>query len=49
MILTWVYRLIVAVVLALVVLDLWDERDWRRQIVAVMVIVPMLLRLVMLK
>jgi hypothetical protein len=47
--LTWVYRIIIAVVLVLVALDLWDERDWRKQLVAVMVIVPLLLRLVMIK
>ena len=47
--LTWIYRLIVAVVLVLVALDLWNERDWRKQVVAVMVIVPLLLRLVMVK
>jgi hypothetical protein len=47
--LTWVYRIIIVVVLVLVALDLWDERDWRKQLVAVMVIVPLLLRLVMVK
>jgi len=47
--LTWIYQVIVAAVLALVALELWDERDWRRQIVAVMVIVPLVLRLVMIK
>jgi hypothetical protein len=47
--LTWVYRIIIVVVLVLVALDLWDERDWRKQLVAVMVIVPLLLRLVMIK
>jgi hypothetical protein len=49
MMLTWIYRLIVAIVLLLVALDLWDERDWRKQIVAVMVLVPLLLRLAMVK
>ncbi len=47
--LTWVYRLIVALVLVLVTLDLWEERDWRKQLVAVMVMVPLLLRLAMVK
>jgi len=47
--LTWIYRLIVAVVLVLVALDLWNERDWRKQVVAVMVIVPLLLRVLMIK
>jgi hypothetical protein len=47
--LTWIYRLIVAVVLVLVALDLRDERDWRKQVVAVMVIVPLLLRVLMIK
>jgi len=46
---TWVYRLIILVVLILVALDLWDERDWRKQLVAMMVLVPLLLRLVMVK
>jgi hypothetical protein len=48
-ILTWVYRLIVALVLVLVALDFWEERDWRKQLVAVMVLVPLLLRLAMVK
>jgi hypothetical protein len=47
--LTLVYRLIVALVLLLVALDLWEERDWRKQVVAVMVLVPLMLRLVMVK
>lgn len=45
----WAYRLIVLVVLVIVTLDLWEERDWRKQIVAVMVLVPLLLRVVMVK
>jgi hypothetical protein len=47
--LTWIYRLVVALVLVLVALDLWEERDWRKQLVAVMVLVPLLLRLAMVK
>jgi hypothetical protein len=45
----WIYRLIVLVVLALVAMELYSERDWRKQIVAVMVLVPLTLRLLMLK
>lgn len=46
---TWIYRLIVLVVLVLVAMDLFEERDLRKQIVAVIVLVPLALRLLMLK
>lgn len=46
---TLIYRLVVLFVLALVALELFDERDWRKQLVAVMVIVPLALRLLMVK
>lgn len=46
---TWVYRGIVLLVLVLVALDLLGERDRRKQLVAVIVLVPLVLRLLMLK
>jgi hypothetical protein len=46
---TWVYRLIVLFVLVLVTMDLFTEHDRRKQVVAVMVLVPLVLRLLMLK
>jgi hypothetical protein len=46
---TWIYRCIVLLLLGLVALDLCEERDRLRQAVAVMVLVPLVLRLLMLK
>lgn|GEM_PF-657082 len=46
---TLVYRGIVLLVLVLVALDLFGERDRRKQLVAVIVLVPLVLRLLMLK
>lgn len=46
---TWIYRGIVLLVLVLVALDLLGERDRRKQLVAVIVLVPLVLRLLMLK
>lgn len=46
---TWIYRGIVLLVLVLVALDLFEERDRRKQLVAAIVLVPLLLRLLMLK
>jgi hypothetical protein len=46
---TWIYRAIVLLVLTLVVLDLYGEHDRKKQIVAVIVLVPLVLRLLMLK
>ncbi len=46
---TWIYRGIVLLVLVLVALDLFGERDRRKQLVAAIVLVPLVLRLLMLK
>ena len=46
---TWVYRAIVLLVLILVALDLAEERDFKKQLVAAIVLVPLLLRLMMLR
>lgn len=46
---TWAYRGVVLLVLTLVVLDFFGERDRRKQLVAVIVLVPLVLRLLMLK
>jgi len=48
-VITLVYRGIVLLVLVLVALDLFGERDRRKQLVAVIVLVPLVLRLLMLK
>lgn len=45
----WIYRAIVGVLGALIVWDLLRERDVRRQAVGAMVLVPLLLRLLMIK
>jgi hypothetical protein len=46
---TWVYRLIVLLVIMLVTMELFTERDRKKQVVAVMVLVPLVLRFLMLK
>jgi len=47
--LTWVYRLLVGVLAILVLWDLFREKGLRRQSIAAMVLVPLLLRLLMIK
>jgi hypothetical protein len=49
MILQWVYWLITVFILALVLRALYREKSLREQIVAVMVIVPLLLRALWIK
>ncbi len=46
---TWVYRAIVLLLLVLVALDLAEERDLKKQLVAAIVLVPLLLRLLMVR
>jgi hypothetical protein len=46
---TWVYRLIVLLVIMLVTMELFTERDRKKQVVPVMVLVPLVLRFLMLK
>lgn len=45
----WIYRLIVATLVVLITWDLLRERSIRRQAVAAMVLVPLVLRLLMIK
>lgn len=45
----WVYRLLVGLLAVLVVWDLLCEKSIRRQAVAAMVLVPLVLRLLMIK
>ena len=46
---TLVYLGIAAGVLGLTVWNLFTERDWRKQVSAVMVAVPLLLRILLIK
>lgn len=46
---TWVYRFIVGILAVLIGWDLLRERSVRRQAVAGMVLVPLILRLLMIK
>ncbi|MGI6596969.1 MAG: hypothetical protein ACOX2T_04095 [bacterium] len=47
--LTFIYRALIAVVLFFIVVNVWKEKDIRNQAVGVIVIVPLLLRLLMVK
>jgi len=46
---TAVYIAIAASVLALTVWNLWTEKDWRKQASAALVVIPLLLRLFLVK
>ncbi len=46
---TYIYRLIVLLVLALVIRCMFRERSFWKQVTAVMVVIPLVLRLLMLK
>lgn len=45
----YVYLAIAAAVLALTVWNLWTERDWRKQVTAAMVALPLILRVLLIK
>lgn len=47
--LTLMYRLIALFVIGLIVWDVWDENDWRLQIMAAIVLIPLVLRVLMIK
>jgi len=47
--LTFIYRALIAVVLFFIFVNMWRETDIRNQAVGVVVIVPLLLRLMMVK
>lgn len=49
MILTWIYWAITAFMIILVLRSLYREKSLREQIVAAMVLVPLLLRVLMVK
>ena len=49
MILTWIYWLITVFMIILVLRSLYRERSLREQFVAAMVLVPLLLRVLMIK
>ncbi|MBU2511310.1 hypothetical protein KJ966_08220 [bacterium] len=47
--LTVIYQLIVLFFIILVVWDLWREKKWTLQVVASIVLIPLVLRFLMLK
>ena len=49
MMLTWIYWAITAFMIVLVLRSLYREKSLREQIVAAMVLVPLLLRVLMIK
>jgi len=44
-----IYVIITAIFLALTILDLFDERDWKKQLTHLIVIIPLLLRVLLIK
>jgi hypothetical protein len=49
MLLTWIYWAITALMIVLVLKSLYREKSLREQIVAAMVLVPLILRVLMIK
>jgi hypothetical protein len=46
---TWIYRSLVFLLCGFLVWEVWAERKLARQLTAVVVLIPMLLRLLMIK
>ncbi|GAB1457350.1 hypothetical protein MASR2M48_26580 [Spirochaetota bacterium] len=46
---TILYLIIAAGILALTVWNLWTEKDWKKQVSAAMVAIPLLLRVFLIK
>ncbi len=44
-----IYLLIAAIVLFLTVIDLFNEKKWKKQLTHIIVIIPLLLRLLLIK
>lgn len=49
MIIGWIYRLITAMFVVLITWEIFRERSIRRQSVAAMVLIPLILRMLMIK
>lgn len=47
--LTVIYQAIIALVMIFILWNMWREKDIRNQAIAAMVIIPLLLRLIMIK
>ena len=47
--LTIIYRIIIVCLTVLIILDIWDEIDYWKQLTGVMVIIPFVLRILMIK
>ncbi len=46
--LKWIYILITAIVLCLVILDLFDEQNWKKQLSHILVLIPIILRVLLI-
>jgi len=44
-----IYLLIAAIVLFLTVIDLFNEKNWKKQLTHIIVIIPLLLRMLLIK
>jgi hypothetical protein len=49
MLLTWIYWAITALMIVLVLISLYREKSLREQVVAAMLLVPLILRVLMIK
>jgi len=47
--LKFIYILITAIFLILSVLDLFDEKNWKKQLTHIIVIIPLILRVLLIK
>jgi hypothetical protein len=47
--LKFIYIVITAIFLILTVVDLFDEKQWKRQLTHVIVLIPLLLRVLLIK
>ncbi len=45
----WIYWLLALTLLGLVGVNLWCERDWRKQFAAAIVLVPLIMRVLLIK
>jgi len=48
-VLYWIYIFIVAVITWIILVELFSERDWKKQIALAMLLIPFLLRILQVK
>ena len=45
----WIYILIVTFISGIIVKELFEERDWKKQIALILVLIPFILRIFLIK